>query len=55
MLMNASNPSRQPPFWRSKPGIALGMLLVIGLFYLLASTTVTSASCCPTPFCCSAR
>lgn len=32
--MNASNPSRQPPFWRSKPGIALGMLLVIGLFYL---------------------
>lgn len=32
--MNASNPSRQPSFWRSKPGIALGMLLVIGLFYL---------------------
>lgn len=23
-----------PPFWRSKPGIAVGMLLVIGLFYL---------------------
>ena len=22
------------PFWRSKPGIALGMLLVIALFYL---------------------
>lgn len=23
-----------PPFWRSPPGIALGMLLVISLFYL---------------------
>lgn len=23
-----------PPFWKSKPGIALGMLLVIALFYL---------------------
>ncbi|HGM7559351.1 MULTISPECIES: DUF2933 domain-containing protein [Pseudomonas] len=34
--MNASPSSHQPPpsFWRSKPGIALGMLLVIALFYL---------------------
>ncbi|SDH31835.1 DUF2933 domain-containing protein [Pseudomonas panipatensis] len=33
--MNASPPSdRQPSFWRSRPGIALGMLLVIALFYL---------------------
>ena len=32
--MNTSNPSRQSSFWRSKPGIALSMLLVIGLFYL---------------------
>lgn len=34
--MNASHPSNQPPpsFWRSGPGIALGMLLVIALFYL---------------------
>ena len=34
--MNHSNPSAPPApsFWRSKPGIALGMLLAIGLFYL---------------------
>ncbi|WP_095052093.1 DUF2933 domain-containing protein [Pseudomonas sp. Irchel s3b2] len=34
--MNHSPPSTPPApsFWRSKPGIALGMLLVIGLFYL---------------------
>lgn len=33
--MNASDPSHpQPPFWRSTPGIATGMLLVIALFYL---------------------
>lgn len=34
--MNASFPPHQSPpsFWRSKPGIALGMLLVIALFYL---------------------
>lgn len=35
--MNHSPPSMPPApsFWRSKPGIALGMLLVIGLFYLV--------------------
>lgn len=34
--MNDSYPSHQPPppFWRSKPGIVLGMLLVIAVFYL---------------------
>ncbi|MEE9101906.1 MULTISPECIES: DUF2933 domain-containing protein [Pseudomonas] len=33
--MNTSHPSHQPlrSFWRSKPGIVLGMLLVIALFY----------------------
>ncbi|WLG86781.1 DUF2933 domain-containing protein [Pseudomonas cucumis] len=30
----SSTPSA-PSFWRSKSGIALGMLLVIGLFYLV--------------------
>ncbi|MDR8364266.1 DUF2933 domain-containing protein [Pseudomonas sp. JL3] len=35
--MNHSPPSTPPApsFWHSKPGIALGMLLVIGLFYLV--------------------
>lgn len=34
--MSHSAPSRDPSpsFWRSKPAIALGMLLVIALFYL---------------------
>ena len=32
--MNASPSSQPPSFWRSKAGIALGMLLVIALFYL---------------------
>ncbi|MBB3239299.1 hypothetical protein FHW68_000771 [Pseudomonas sp. Tn43] len=33
--MNHSPPSTPPAsFWRSKSGIVLGMLLVIGLFYL---------------------
>lgn len=34
-MMNSSHSSNtSPTFWRSKPGIALGMLLVIALFYL---------------------
>lgn len=32
--MSSQHPNNgSPPFWRSKPGIALGMLLVIALFY----------------------
>lgn len=34
MPPSSSATAPTPPFWRSKPGIALGMLLVIGLFYL---------------------
>lgn len=34
-MINSSNtPNDSPTFWRSKPSIALGMLLVIALFYL---------------------
>lgn len=34
--MNHSSPANEarPSFWRSKPGIVLGMLVVISLFYL---------------------
>ncbi|WLH13505.1 DUF2933 domain-containing protein [Pseudomonas hefeiensis] len=34
MMNSPRSANRSPTFWRSKPGIALGMLLVIVLFYL---------------------
>lgn len=34
MIHSAPSHEPSPSFWRSKPAIALGMLLVIALFYL---------------------
>ncbi len=34
MMISPPSANTSPRFWRSKPGIALGMLLVIVLFYL---------------------
>ena len=34
MMNSPHSTNNSPTFWRSKPGIALGMLLVIVLFYL---------------------
>jgi hypothetical protein len=34
MMSSQHSANRPPAFWKSKPGIALGMLLVIALFYL---------------------
>ncbi|WP_443701101.1 DUF2933 domain-containing protein [Pseudomonas sp.] len=34
MMNSPHSTNTSPTFWRSKPGIALGMLLVIVLFYL---------------------
>lgn len=34
MMISRNSADTSPTFWRSKPGIALGMLLVIALFYL---------------------
>ncbi|WP_256656936.1 DUF2933 domain-containing protein [Pseudomonas sp. BGI-2] len=34
MMNSPHSANTSPTFWRSKPGIALGMLLVIVLFYL---------------------
>lgn len=34
MVNSPHSANTSPTFWRSKPGIALGMLLVIVLFYL---------------------
>lgn len=33
--MNENSQTPAEPFWKSKPGIVLGMLLVIGLFYVV--------------------
>jgi hypothetical protein len=34
MMSSQHSTNGSPAFWRSKPGIVLGMLLVIALFYL---------------------
>ncbi len=46
MMNSAHSAKTSPAFWRSKPGIALGMLLVIALFYLARDTTAICWAYC---------